>query len=85
MAMVFSMAAEIERGVDLRADEGSPSRETGVRPARRTAEPSRQKQAGQASLGNRGAARQRVPPEVHRKALQILVCQPRKLDEEARN
>ena len=38
MAMVFSMAAEIEWGVDLRADEGNPSRETGFRPACRTAE-----------------------------------------------
>ena len=83
--MVFSMAAEIERGVDLRADERSPSRETGFRPACRTVERPRQKQAGQASSGNRGAARQRVHPEVNREALQILVCQPFELDEEARN
>ena len=34
---------------------------------------------------NRGAARQRVHPEVHREALQFFACQPRKLDEEARN
>ena len=61
------------------------SRETGFRPACRTAERPRQKQTGQAPSGNRGAARQRVHPEVHREALQILACQPRKLDEEARN
>ena len=85
MAMVFSMAAEVERGDDLRADEGSASRETGFRPACRTAERPRQKQAGQVPSGNRGAARQRVYPEVHREAPQILACQPRKLDEEARN
>ena len=34
---------------------------------------------------NRGTARQRVPPEVHREALQFFAYQPRKLDEEARN
>ena len=85
MAMVFSMAAEIERGlISARTKEALRARQ-GFRPARRTAEPPRQKQAGQASFGNRGAARQRVHPEVHRKALQILACQPRKLDEEARN
>ena len=72
-------------GVDLRADEGSPSRETGFRPACRTVERPRQKQAGQAPSGNRGAARQRVHPKVHREALQFFACQPRKLDEEARN
>ena len=44
-------------GVDLRADEKRPSRET----ACRTAERPRQKQDGQAPSGNRGAARQRVP------------------------
>ena len=70
--------------VDLRADERSPSRETGFRSACRTAERPRQKQIGQAPSGNRGAARQRVHPEVHREALQVLACQPRKLDEEAR-
>ena len=34
---------------------------------------------------NRGAARQRGHPEVHREALQFFACQPRKLAEEARN
>ena len=72
-------------GVDLRADKGSPSRETGFRPAYRTVERPRQKQAGQAPSGNRGAACQRVHPEVHREALQFFACQPRKLAEEARN
>ena len=57
--------------VDLRADERSPSRETGFRPACRTAERPRQKQVGQAPSGNRGAARQRVHPEVHRETLQL--------------
>ena len=71
--------------VNLRADEGSPSRETGVRPAFRTAERLRQKQAGPAPSGNRGAARQRVHPEVQREALQFFACQARKLDEEARH
>ena len=70
--------------VDLRADERSTSRETGFRPACRTTERPRQKQVGQAPSGNRGAARQRVPPEVHREALQFFACQPRKLAEEAR-
>ena len=37
-------------GVDLRADEGSPSRETSFRPACRTVERPRQTQAGQASF-----------------------------------
>ena len=41
--------------------------------------------AGQAPSGNRGVACQRVHPEVHREALQFFACQPRKLDEEARN
>ena len=36
-------------------------------------------------IDNRGAARQRVPPEVHREALQFFASRPRKLDEEARN
>ena len=72
-------------GVDLRADERSPSRETGFLPACRTAERPRQKQVGQAPSGNRGAARQRVHPEVHRETLQFFACQPRKLAEEARN
>ena len=54
--------------VDLSADERSPSRETGFRPACRTVERPRQKQAGQAPSGNRGAACQRVHPEVHREA-----------------
>ena len=73
-------------GIDLRADEGSPSHETGFRPACRTTERLRQKQSGQAPSGNQGAARQRVHPEVHhREALQFFACQPRKLDEEARN
>ena len=72
-------------GIDLRADEGSPSRETGFRSACRTAERPRQKQAGQAPSGNRGAARQRVHSEVHREALQIFACQPPKLTEETRN
>ena len=71
--------------VDLRADERSPLRETGFRPACRTVERPRQKQVGQAPSGNRGAARQRVHPEVHREALQFFACQPRKLAEEARN
>ena len=75
----------VRAGVDLRADEGSPSRETGVRPAPRTAERPGQKQAGQAPSGYQGAARQRVHPEVHREALQFFACQPRKLDEEARS
>ena len=70
--------------VDLRADERSTSRETGFRPACRTTERPRQKQVGQAPSGNRGAARQRVPLEVHREALQFFACQPRKLAEEAR-
>ena len=70
--------------VDLRADERSPSRKTGFRPACRTAERPRQKQVGQAPSGNRDAARQRVHPEVHREALQFFACQPRKLAEEAR-
>ena len=48
-------------GVDLRADERSPSRETGFWPACRTTERPRQKQVGQVPSGNRGAARQRVP------------------------
>ena len=48
----------------------------------RTAERPQQKQAGQAPSGNRGAARQRVHPEVHREALQFFACQPRKLAEE---
>ena len=61
------------------------SRGTGFRPACRTVERPRQKQAGQAPSGNRGAACQRVPPEVHREALDFFACQPRKLDEEARN
>ena len=74
-----------QAGVDLRVDEGSPSRETGFRPAYRMAERPRQKQAGQAPSGNRGAARQRVHPEVHREALQFFACQPRELAEEARN
>ena len=51
----------------------------------RTAERPRQKQAGQAPSGNRGAARQRVHPEVHRESLQFFACQPRKLGEEARS
>ena len=73
-------------GIDLRADEGSPSHETGFRPVCRTTERLRQKQSGQAPSGNQGAARQRVHPEVHhREALQFFACQPRKLDEEARN
>ena len=54
--------------VDLSTDERSPSRETGFRPACRTVERPRQKQAGQAPSGNRGAACQRVHPEVHREA-----------------
>ena len=49
------------------------SRWTDFRPACRTAEWLRQKQAGQAPSGNRGAARQ------------ILACQTRKLNEETRN
>ena len=60
-------------------------RERGFRPACRTAEKAQVKQAGQAPSGNRGAARQRVPPEVHRESLQFFACQPRKLDEEARS
>ena len=71
--------------VNLHVDERSPSRETGFRPACRTAERPRQKQVGQAPSGNRGAARQRVHPEVHREALQFFTCQPRKLAEEARS
>ena len=67
-------------GVDLRTDERSPLRGTGFRPACRTTERPRQKQVGQAPSGNRGAARQRVHPEVHREALQFFACQPRKLD-----
>ena len=54
-------------------------------PACRTDEMPRQKQVGQAPSENRGAARQRVHPEVHREALQFFACQPRKLAEEARN
>ena len=61
------------------------SRGTGFRPACRTTERPRQKQAGQAPSGNQGAARQQVHPEVHREALQFFACQPRKLAEEARN
>ena len=61
------------------------SRETGFRPACRTVERPRQNQVGQTPSGGRGAARQRVHPEVHREALHILACQHRKLDEEARN
>ena len=73
-------------GVDLRADERRPSHETGFRPACWTTERPRQKQAGRAPSRNRGAARQRVHPEIHhREALQTLACRPRKLDEEARN
>ena len=83
--MVFSNGRRDRAGVDLRADEGSPSRETGFRPACRTTERPRQKQAGQAPSRNRGAARQRVHPEVHHEALQFFACQPRKLDEEARS
>ena len=60
-------------------------RETGFRPACRTTERPRQKQVGQAPSGNRGAARRRVHPEVHREALQFFACQPRKLAEEALN
>ena len=62
--------------VDLRADERSPSRETGFRPACRTAERPRQKQAGQAPSGNRGAACQRVTQKF---------IATRKLADEARN
>ena len=78
------LATEIER-VDLRADEGSPSHGTGFRPACRTIERPRQKQAGQAPSGNRGAVRQQSPPRIPSRSATILACQPRKLDEEARN
>ena len=61
------------------------SRETGFRPACRTAEWPRQKQVGQAPSGNRGATRQRVHPEVHREALRFFACRPCKLVEEVRN
>ena len=72
-------------GIDLSVDEESPSHEMVFRPACRTVERPRQKQAEQAPSGNRGAACQRVPPEVHREALQFFACQPRKLAEEAQN
>ena len=72
-------------GIDLSVDEESPSHEMVFRLACRTVERPRQKQAEQAPSGNRGAACQRVPPEVHREALQFFACQPRKLAEEAQN
>ena len=80
------MAAEIERGlISARTKEAFRARQAFGLPACRTVERPRQKQAGQAPSGNRGAARQRVHPEVNREALQILACQPLELDEEARN
>ena len=76
MAMVFSMAAEIERGlISARTKEVLRVRQASGLPVGRSNRPGK----------DRGAARQQVHPEVHRKALQILACQPCKLDEEARN
>ena len=84
-AMVFTMAAEIERGlISERTKEALRARRASGLPVGRPERP-RQKQAGQAPSGNRGDDRQRVHPEVHRDALQFFACQPRKLAEEARN
>ena len=71
--------------ISARTKEVLRARRASGLPACRTVERPRQKQVGQAPSGNRGAARQRVPPEVHREALQFFACQPRKLAEEAPN
>ena len=80
------MAAEIERGlISARTKEALRARRASGLPVGRPTERPRQKQAGQAPSGNRGDARQRVHPKVHREALQFFACQPHKLAEEARS
>ena len=83
MAMVFSMAAEVERGlISARTKEALRARRASCLSDGRKA---LAKASWTSTVQKSRRCSPTVHPEVHREALQFFACQLRKLDEEARS